>query len=220
MMVNYAGKVDLSTIDWYGKGAFVIFLNGCPMLCPHCHNAHIRNSVNMVAMEKVKDEIIDASRVVGHVVVSGGEPSAQPEACKEIIEFCHSIGSLVAIETSGCYPVVDGFDRVFMDVKTSLLRGPYDSYTGFQGSFDSLMSNLVKLDPERAELRMVLFPESQYDVKTMGALQGFPIRISIGKGSGHGVVSQEQLKEFGFQLYDYLDYSVLSIETGRMLICP
>ncbi len=220
MKINYAGKVDLSTIDWFGKGAYVIFLNGCPMFCPNCHNAQLRKAMNMVELNEIKAGIMGAWKFVNHVVISGGEPAGQPEACREIIDFCHSVDNLVAIETSGCFRIVDGFDLVCLDIKTSMERVLYDSYTGFPGSFDSLMSNLARMDPRRSEARLVLFPESQFDFFTMGALKGFPVRIAIGKGSGHGVVSQEQLREFGFGLYEYLDYRSATIETGRMLICP
>lgn len=218
MMVNYAGKVDLSTIDWFGHSALVLFLNGCPMKCPNCHNAQIRMTTKMVDFDVIKAAILDACRFVGHVVISGGEPACQLSACLRIIDYCHELGMDVGIETSGCGPIASGVDMVFLDIKTSLESALYDSYTGFPGSFDSLMSNLARMAPSRAEIRMVLFPESQFDFFTMGALKGFPIRIAIGKGSGHGVVSQEQLREFGFGLCEYLDYSVSSIETGRMLI--
>jgi pyruvate formate lyase activating enzyme len=220
MMVNYAGKVDLSTVDWFGHGAYVIFLNGCPLKCPNCHNAQLRNAVNMVDFEDVKSGIFDSWPMVNHVVISGGEPSCQLSACLRIIDYCHSLDIKVGIETSGCGPIASGVDMVFLDIKTSLERGLYDSYTGFPGSFDSLMSNLFKLAPSHAEIRMVLFPESKFDIKTMGALLGFPVRISIGKGSGNGVVSQAGLREFGFELYEELDYSSAKIEQGRMLICP
>lgn len=220
MMVNYAGKVDLSTIDWFGHAALVLFLNGCPMKCPNCHNAQIRTAVNMVDFEEIQKIILDSWKFVDRVVISGGEPACQLSACLRIIDYCHELGMKVGIETSGCGPIASGADRVFLDIKTSLEKALYDSYTGFPGSFDSLMSNLSRMAPSRSEIRLVLFPESQYDVKTMGALQGFPIRIAIGKGSGHGVVSQNELREFGFELYEYLDYSSATIETGRMLIHP
>ena len=220
MMVNYAGKVDLSTVDWFGFGAYVIFFNRCPMRCPTCHNSQIRVATNWVDLKQVTDGIYGCWEFIDHVVISGGEPLDQPEACREIIKYCHDLNNKVAVETSGCLPLVDGFDMVFLDIKTSMERALYDSYTGFPGSFDSLMSNLAKMDPKRSEIRMVLFPDSQFDFLTMGALKGFPIRITIGRGSGHGIVSHHELREFGFGLYEYLGYKSAELETGRMLICP
>jgi pyruvate formate lyase activating enzyme len=218
MMINYAGRVELSTIDWFGHAAYVIFLNGCPMKCPRCHNAQIRNSQNLVELNDVVSDIRYCGSLVNHVVISGGEPLAQPDTCRDIIQYCHELSRKVAVETSGCFPLVPGFDAVFLDIKTSLERGVYDSYTGFPGSFDSLMSNLARMDPVRDEIRIVLFPDSNFDVESLGALRGFPVRISIGRGMGDGVVSQEQLMEFGFKLYEYLGYSSMTIETGRLLM--
>jgi pyruvate-formate lyase-activating enzyme len=221
MQINYAGKVELSTIDWFGHAAYVIFLNGCPMHCPRCHNAQLREAVNMVEFEEVVRELGENKAFLNHVVISGGEPSCQPQACMKIIEYCHDMGMKLAIETSGCCPIVyGGFDAVFLDVKTSLEKGAYDSYTGLEGSFDSLMSNLTRMDTKRSEIRIVLFPDSKFDISTLGVLKGFPIRISIGRGMGDGIVSQEDLVKFGFLVKSGLDYHTVVIEQGRMLIKP
>jgi pyruvate formate lyase activating enzyme len=220
MMVNYAGKVDLSTVDWFGFGALVLFLNGCPLKCPNCHNAQLRTAMNLVDFEEIQKMIFDSRKFIDHVVISGGEPSCQLSACLRIVDYCHDLDMKVAIETSGIGQLDFTADMIFLDIKTSMERALYDSYTGFPGSFDSLMSNLARMDPRRSEIRLVLFPESKFDHSTMGALKGFPIRITIGRGSGHGIVSHHELREFGFDLYEYLGYGSAELETGRMLICP
>ena len=33
-----AGLVPLSTVDWPGKLAAAVFLQGCPLACPYCQN--------------------------------------------------------------------------------------------------------------------------------------------------------------------------------------
>lgn len=220
MKINYAGKVDLSTVDWFGHAALVLFLNGCPLKCPNCHNAQLRTAENMVDHEYIQKIIFDSMRFVDHVVISGGEPGYQLSACLRIIDYCHSLGMKVAIETSGVGQLDRMADMTMLDVKTSLEESIYDSYVGVKGAFDNLMSNLNGMNPKRSEIRLVLFPESQFDFFTLGALRGFPVRITIGKGSGHGMVSQDQLREFGFGLYEYLNYRSATIETGRMLIRP
>lgn len=218
MQINYAGKVPLSTVDWFGKAALVLFLNGCPLHCPNCHNAQLRERESFVSSAWLQDEISSIRQFLNHMVLSGGEPLAQPAACRMLIDYCHEVGYEIALETSGCYPLVEGFDRVFLDIKTSLERGLYDSWTGFPGSFDSLMSNLARMDPKTSEARLVLYPSSNYDLNTLAALRGFPIRISI--GNCLGMLSQEGLREFGFALYDRFGYRRATIEAGRMFICP
>jgi len=219
-LVNYAGRVELSTIDWIGNAAYVIFLNWCPMRCPFCHNAQLRTKENWVPFDEITKGILEALPFVNHLVISGGEPAAQPDACRSLIEFGHNIGMGVAVETSGCLPLVEGFDKVMVSIPPSLQRPLYDSYTGFPAGYDNLLSNLRQLDPRSSEVRLIMFPEFQFDIRSMGAVKGLPIRIMIGKGSGHGMSTQEELRGFGFELYEYLGYIRATIETGRMLICP
>lgn len=40
--LNLGGVIPLSTVDWTGAAASVIFFRGCPLKCPHCHNASLR----------------------------------------------------------------------------------------------------------------------------------------------------------------------------------
>jgi len=41
--INLGGVVPLSTVDWPGRAATVVFLRGCPLNCPHCHNRSIHS---------------------------------------------------------------------------------------------------------------------------------------------------------------------------------
>ena len=37
-MISIAGFVPFTTIDFPGRLASVIFMSGCPLRCPFCHN--------------------------------------------------------------------------------------------------------------------------------------------------------------------------------------
>ena len=39
--LQIAGLVPMSTVDWPGKFAASLFLQGCPWVCPYCHNSAI-----------------------------------------------------------------------------------------------------------------------------------------------------------------------------------
>jgi len=53
--------VPLSTVDWPGKAAMVVFLRGCPLRCPHCHNRSLQLGESSVAFHTI------ASRIVSEV---------------------------------------------------------------------------------------------------------------------------------------------------------
>ncbi|MFZ3149636.1 MAG: 4Fe-4S cluster-binding domain-containing protein [Methanothrix sp.] len=61
MMINFGGIVPLSTVDWLGRAAMVVFLRGCPLRCPHCHNQKLQTGERLVAFHAI------ASRIVSEV---------------------------------------------------------------------------------------------------------------------------------------------------------
>lgn len=217
MKINYAGRVELSTIDWIGKAAYVVFLNGCPIRCPHCHNSQIRTRENWVPFDEITKGILGALPFVNHLVISGGEPAAQPDACRRLIAFGHAHGMMVAIETSGCLPLVGLFDRVFLSCPCSLQKGLYDSYVGLDGAFEAFMSTLVQLDPRRSEIRLILFKNSEYELATLMVLKGFPIRVMAGVGVGIST-DVSDLVGFAKSLADVLGYKIKDQSRGWVLL--
>jgi pyruvate formate lyase activating enzyme len=71
MLVNFGGIVPLSTIDWLGRAAMVVFLRGCPLRCPHCHNQRLQTGECLVALHTI------ASRIVSEVKGFPGAPWAR-----------------------------------------------------------------------------------------------------------------------------------------------
>ncbi|MFA6373152.1 MAG: radical SAM protein [Methanothrix sp.] len=63
MLVNFGGIVPLSTVDWLGRAAMVVFLRGCPLRCPHCHNQRLQTGERLVAFHTIASRI--ASEVKG-----------------------------------------------------------------------------------------------------------------------------------------------------------
>jgi pyruvate formate lyase activating enzyme len=61
MKINFGGIIPLSTVDWLGRAAMVVFLRGCPLRCPHCHNQRLQTGENLVALHSI------ASRIVSEV---------------------------------------------------------------------------------------------------------------------------------------------------------
>ncbi len=57
MQVNLGGIVHLSTVDWTGSACTVIFLRGCPMRCPHCHNRDLQSGESPADLSVVRGGI-------------------------------------------------------------------------------------------------------------------------------------------------------------------
>lgn len=78
--LRIAGVVRESIVD--GPGIrFVVFCQGCPHLCPGCHNpvTHDFDGGYPCEVEKIV-KAIDENPILDGVTFSGGEPACQPKA--------------------------------------------------------------------------------------------------------------------------------------------
>lgn len=127
MKANYGSYIPISTVDWHGKAAVVLFLRGCPFRCPYCQNYEILTGSDLVELKVLKDKIESSIPFISSLVISGGEPLLQKNVVKELSRFAKKKGLLVGIHTNGFYPqvieellkgsLVDGF---FLDIKAPM----------------------------------------------------------------------------------------------------
>lgn len=123
--IKIAGLQPLSTIDWPGKLAAVLFLQGCPYKCPYCHNFEILDPQipGLVPWEEVLELLRRRQGLLDGIVFSGGEATMQPvlvDAAKQIKE----LGFKVGLHTAGAYPrrveqllEAQALDWVGLDIK-------------------------------------------------------------------------------------------------------
>jgi len=124
--VNFGGFVPLSTVDWRGRSACVVFLRGCPIRCSYCQNAQLQTGEDFRDIEEIIGMIRDSAILVSGVVFSGGEPTMQREPLTALCEAATGMGLAVALQTNGGYPdVIESLlsrrlvDHVSLDLKTS-----------------------------------------------------------------------------------------------------
>ncbi len=125
------GLQKLTLLDYPGETAATVFLGGCNLRCPFCHNA------SLVLPEKFGETMPDGEFFsflesrrgkLRAVCVSGGEPTLYPKLY-EFIERIKAMGFLVKLDTNGTRPevlsalIADGLlDYVAMDIKNSPFR--------------------------------------------------------------------------------------------------
>ena len=199
MLVNFGGIVPLSTVDWLGRAAMVVFLRGCPLRCPHCHNQMLQTGERLVSLHTISSRIVsevkglpaalwsstleeqslqinleDASQrasskpFVNALVLSGGEPLLQPEACSRLFHLARGLHLATGLETSGCFPgrletlLAKGLvDKVFLDLKTNLDEPDYEKATGRAGNAARVAESLsicLKLGVA-LDVRSTIFPD-------------------------------------------------------------
>ena len=79
MTLRVGGLTPLSTSDWPGMLAAVVFCQGCPWRCGYCHNPGLipARGDNEIPWEDVLAFLRRRQGLLDGVVFSGGEPTAQ-----------------------------------------------------------------------------------------------------------------------------------------------
>jgi pyruvate formate lyase activating enzyme len=137
--LRLGGMTPLTTLDYPGELAAVLFCQGCPWRCRYCHNGHLLGAeppADAPRWDAVLDWLHRRRGLLDAVVFSGGEPTAQA-GLVDAIGQVRSLGFSIGLHTGGAYPqrlgrVLDSVDWVGFDIKA--LPEDYPALTGVEGS--------------------------------------------------------------------------------------
>ena len=122
-----SGLQKMTLLDFPGKVACTVFLQGCNYRCPFCHNTDLlpgkgeeyMTEEAFIAFLRKRRGLLDG------VCISGGEPTLYP-GLEQLIKAVKSLGYAVKLDTNGSRPQVlrtlveKGLvDYVAMDIKNS-----------------------------------------------------------------------------------------------------
>jgi anaerobic ribonucleoside-triphosphate reductase activating protein len=145
-MICVGGIVSVSTIDYPGCVSSVIFFQGCPWRCKYCHNQHLQSILPSESLpwEDILNLLKSRVGFIEAVVLSGGEPLAQP-CLLEAIKDIRKLGFLVGLHTAGYSPkelakVIQYIDWIGFDVKHDFKH--YDLITGIPNCGESAYKSL------------------------------------------------------------------------------
>lgn len=132
--LRIGGITPLTTIDFPGRLAAVLYCQGCPWRCSYCHNPELLDATTPAEMDwpQVLAFLRKRQGLLDGVVFSGGEPTLQaglPQALEEV----RALGFATALHTGGMYPerlaaVLPLLDWVGLDIK-----GPEHRYADITG---------------------------------------------------------------------------------------
>ncbi len=146
--MNVQGYQKLTLLDYPGHVAATLFLGGCNLRCPFCHNAGLVRTP--MAEQNAEGDVLKylATRkgILDGVCVTGGEPLLQPDLSK-LLERIKEMGYLVKLDTNGSLPQKLGpilssglVDMVAMDIKSS--PEGYSLATGCEVSFEPFAESM------------------------------------------------------------------------------
>lgn len=160
--------VGTSLIEYPGRVASVIFLGGCNLHCPYCHNPElVRPDLLAEQYSLPPDHVLESLRkregFVDGVTITGGEPLLHPEVVDLIERISRTTSLSIKVDTNGTYPErleeLSGMvDYVALDVKSS--RPRYEPATGGMPVYDSVLESiriLTRSFPDY-ELRTTMVP--------------------------------------------------------------
>ena len=134
--MNIAGLQKMTLLDYPGKVACTVFLQGCNFRCPFCHNSDLLPGQGQPFMtdEELLSFLQKRQGLLDGVCVTGGEPTLQPQLL-QLLSHIKTLGYAVKLDTNGARPQVlrelvesGVVDYVAMDIKNS--REEYPNTTG------------------------------------------------------------------------------------------
>ena len=147
------GLQRLTLLDFPGHLACTVFLAGCNLRCPFCHNSALvlPNQLDPPVMEQqvFLDFLSGRKGKLTGVCITGGEPTLHP-SLPELIQTIKAMGFQIKLDTNGTNPKMlaqlleaNLLDYVAMDIKNSPER--YTQTCGGVEVLDSVKESVTLL---------------------------------------------------------------------------
>ena len=128
--MTISGLQKMTLLDYPGKVACTVFLQGCNYRCPFCHNSELLEgkAEPLMTVEEFLGFLKKRVGLLDGVCVSGGEPTLSP-GLRDLLAAIKELGYAVKLDTNGSRPevlkalVAGGLvDYVAMDIKNAPSR--------------------------------------------------------------------------------------------------
>ena len=126
------GIQKTSLIDFPGNVAATIFVSGCNMRCPYCHNRDLvleTDGLPTISEDEVLAILRKRKGLLDGICITGGEPTLQ----RDLVPFIERVRALrlkIKLDTNGSNPAVLGelIGRGILDYVAMDIKGPRDRY--------------------------------------------------------------------------------------------
>lgn len=157
------GLQKLTLLDYPGHTACTVFLAGCDLRCPFCHNADLLDTAAEAVMDDTEllSFLKKRQGLLDGVAFTGGEPLLTREL-PELMEKIRALGYGIKLDTNGYHPtelrnVLERglVDYVAMDIKNSPER--YADTAGVP---------LIRLDRINESISLLMTKAPDYEFRT------------------------------------------------------
>lgn len=156
-----------SLIDYPGRISSVVFVGGCNLYCPFCHNPElVRPDLLEEQFSLSEDDVISAlcarREFVEGICITGGEPLLHTGLPAFLARIRAETALPVKLDTNGTFPsilagILDQIDYLAVDIKSSPDR--YFEATGGRTAIDPVLESVSVARSARSwELRTTMVP--------------------------------------------------------------
>ena len=127
--MKIAGIQKSSMVDYPGLVSIAVFTPFCNYDCFYCHNREILTGDILIDTDEVLDFAQKRSGLIEGFVISGGEPTLQPEL-ESFIAQIKGLGYKVKLDTNGGSPdvVKKLIEQKLIDYIAVDLKAPFEKY--------------------------------------------------------------------------------------------
>ena len=162
-MLNIQGLLKTTLLDYPGHVAATVFMGGCNMRCPFCHNMNIvtASGSGPYTDKDILSFLTSRKGILDGVCITGGEPTLY-KGLPSFIGQIKDMGFSIKLDTNGTDPGMLGslissglVDYVAMDIKSSL-------------SFYSDACGIPKIDlsPIKESIAILKKGDCEYEFRT------------------------------------------------------
>lgn len=131
------GLEKMSFCDWPGRACCVLFLGGCNLACPTCHNARVAwrpGSLPTLPRPMLLEFLTQRARWLDGIVVSGGEATLAP-GLEEFLRELQRFKLPVKLDTNGLRPglIRRLLERELVQAVAMDVKGPFERYPELTG---------------------------------------------------------------------------------------
>ena len=163
MIENLYGIQKMTLLDFPGKVAATVFLGGCDLRCPFCHNFELATgrAPAVMSVSGLMEFLEKRKGLLDGVAITGGEPCIHGDL-PDLIRDIRQLGYLIKLDTNGFHPKMLGrlleeqlLDYVAVDIKNSP-----DKYAETCGLKE------LELEPLYESIRLLRESDVPYEFRT------------------------------------------------------
>lgn len=146
--INVEGIEKFSLVDFPGKIAAAVFMQGCPWRCPFCYNSAMQEigRQNDFVWEKFLGFLQKRQGILDAVVFSGGEPLVQ-DGLGQAMDDVKALGYQIGLHTGGYRPehlakILPRVCWVGLDIKAPFEAERYQKAVGGANHLENVQKSL------------------------------------------------------------------------------